>query len=144
MTRVATRIGHGRHRGGSRGGNGHQPLLYQSVDEDYLYVFWISGVELRCEPVGDVYSKDLTQKWIQSVKYGKNPLTATEQCMLQILGEQEADNAELIKAWHKNAGETLPTTASSVPAIPDLVTHRAGSLLTPYGKPQTYPQRHAY
>ena len=42
-----------------------------SVDEDYLYVFWISGVELRCEPVGEVYSKDLTQKWIQSVKYGK-------------------------------------------------------------------------
>ena len=41
-----------------------------SVDEDYLYVFWISGVEQRCEPVGEVYSQELTQNWILSVKYG--------------------------------------------------------------------------
>ena len=116
----------------------------QSVDEDYLYVFWTSGVELRCEPVGDVYSKDLAQRWIQNVKYGKSfPLTATEQCMLQILGEQEVDNADLIKAWNKNAGETPPTTASSVPAIPQLEIRRSDSLPAPEGAPKAYSPRPA-
>ena len=34
----------------------------KSVDADYYYVFRLSGVELRCEPVGEAYSKTLTQK----------------------------------------------------------------------------------
>ena len=38
---------------------------------------------------------------------------------------------------------TPPTTASSVPAIPELGTHRSGSLPTPYGAPRTFTPRRA-
>ena len=68
------------------------------------------------------------------------PLTATEQCMLQILGEQEVDNADLIKAWNKNAGETTPTTASSVPATPQLEIRRSDSLPAPKGPATQRPE----
>jgi len=70
------------------------------VDQDYLFVFFISGVEQNCELVGESYSKDLAQRWIHKVKDRADqtvPLTATESCMLKILGEQEVNNADFIK-----------------------------------------------
>lgn len=114
------------------------------VDQDYILVFIISGVEQRCELIEESYSKEMVRRWIHKTNDRTDqtvPMTATERCMLDILEEPAVNNAELIRAWSKGARETPPTTASSVPAIPQLEIRRSDSLPAPEGAPKAYSPR---
>ena len=84
----------------------------------------------------DFQSKQLGAEWVKAVNDRTDktvPISHTEQKVLRSLGrvvEEAASHA----AWSESKwdiaqqqGVTPPTTASSVPAIPELVSHRAAS-----------------